>query len=204
MTTEGVVGKVHVRVNANLKARSLRELEEAKKRMHVAAFHFLLDELETELKELAAGEEAAERSRTDTACSSYFSVEALCDGIMKDCRSILAKHEGRAAADFLDDGAYRYFVAESLETKDMGRYKFLLWLHGTDNAGEINSYKDLKMCHREWNQLQHRRLAGLQGPERAHAALQLCRSLGLVRSEIEERNNFDETPLIRAAADGER
>lgn len=210
---------MHVRVNANLKARSLTELEEAKKTMHVAAFRYLMGELDKELGELAGGEEAQERKKAD-ASSGLFggtdfegkrmisrggTVEALCEGIMEDCRAILTKHEGLPAADFLDDGVYRYLVAEALETKDMGKIKFLLWLHGTEMAGRINAFKHLKACHREWNLMQQRRLAKLEeGEVRAAAALGLCRSTGLVRREIEERNNFGETPLMRAAADGER
>ena len=204
MTEDGVVGKVRVRVNANLKARSLRELEEAKKNMHISAFRFLLTELEKELKELAAGEKAQEKKKSDPSCASYFSVEELCNGIMIACSDILTKHESHEAADYLDDAVYRYLVAESLETKEMGKYKFLRWLHGTDSAGEINTYKDLKQCHREWNILQKRELSKLAGEERVQAALALCRSMGLVRIKIDEHNTFDETPLIRAAADGER
>ena len=210
--------QVHVRVNANLKARSPTELEEAKKTMHVASFRYLMGELDKELGELAAGEEAQERKKADTYTGGFSvtdfegneieregTVEALCEGIMEDCRAILTKHEGLPAADFLDDGVYRYLVAEALETKDMGKIKFLLWLHGTEEAGMINVSKHLKACHREWNLMQQRRLAELEGGEvRSTAALGLCRSMGLVRREIEERNNFGETPLMRAAADGER
>ena len=209
---------MHVRVNANLKARSLTELEEAKKTMHVAAFRYLMGELDKELGELAAGEEAQERKKADTFTGVFGwtdfegryicrggTVKALCKGIMEDCRAILTKHEGLPAADFLDDGVYRYLVAEALETKDMGKIKFLLWLHGTEQAGSINTCLHLKACHREWNLMQQRRLAELEGGEvRAAAALGLCCSTGLVRREIEERNNFGETPLMRAAADGER
>ena len=216
-TAHGVITVMGLRVNANLKARSLLELEEAEKRMHVAAFRYLIDELEKELRELAAGEEAEERKKTDNGLSGSFSatpagkkieregtVEALCDGIVEDCRAILTRHEELPAEDFLDDGVYRYLVAESLETKDMGRYKFLLWLRGSEDAGKINVWKSLKECHREWNLLQQRRLAAAQGDERAALALDLCRSTGLVRREIEERNNFGQTPLMSAAADIER
>jgi hypothetical protein len=207
-----------VRVNANLKARSLTELEEAKKTMHVAAFRYLMGELEKELGELAAGPEAQERTKADPYTGSFRgtdfegnkierggTVEALCKGIVEDCGAILTKHEGLPAADFLDDGAYRYLVAEALETKEMGKTKFLLWLRGTDEAGRVNAYKNLKECQREWNLMQQRRLAEMdEGDARAAAALGLCRSTGLVRREIEERNSFVETPLMRAAADGER
>jgi hypothetical protein len=87
----------------------------------------------------------------------------------------------------------------------MGKTKFLLWLRGTESAGSINTYKHLKACHREWNLKQQCRLAELEGRDaRAALALELCRSTGLVRREMEERNNFGETPLMRAAADGER
>jgi hypothetical protein len=49
--------------------------------------------------------------------------------------------------------------------------------------------------------LLQRRLAAIKGDERARAALEQCRSTGLVLVEIKERNNYGETPLMRAAAD---
>ncbi len=53
--------------------------------------------------------------------------------------------------------------------------------------------------------MQQRRLTVLEeGGGRVAAALGLCRSTGLVRREIEVHNNVGETPLMRAAADGER
>ena len=207
-----------MRVNANLKARSLAELEEAKKTMHVAAFRYLMGELDKELRELAVGSEAEERRMSDSGTGGFVGtdfegneifreggVEALCQGIMEDCGAVLRKHEGLPAEDFLDDGVYRYLVAEALETKEMGKTKFLLWLCGTEKAGSINAFKHLKQCQREWNLMQQRRLAEKEGgEERAAAALELCRGTGLVRRGMEERNHFGETPLMRAAADGER
>jgi hypothetical protein len=131
--------QVRVRVNTNLKARSLSELEEAKKSMHAAAFRYLISELERELRELASGGEAEERKKTDRSSDDVYVIEldgkeiklessmgALCVGIVEDCRDVLSKHEDLPAEDFLDDGMYRYLVAESLETKEMGKYKFLL------------------------------------------------------------------------------
>ncbi len=111
-----------VRVNANVKARSLTELKWAKKTMHVAAFRYLMGELDKELRELAAGQEAQERTKADNITALFGvidfelegkqisrggTVEALCEGIMEDCRAILTKHEGLPAADLLDDGVYR-------------------------------------------------------------------------------------------------
>jgi hypothetical protein len=95
------------------------------------------------------------------------------------------------------------FFAESLETKDMGHYKFLLWLQGKDSTHFLSS-RNLKECHRQWNVLQQRKLALLEGEEQAKLALELCRSKGLIRATIEECNNFGETPFLAAAATGER
>ena len=211
---------MRVRVNSNLKARSLRELEEEKKGMHIATFRYLIGELEQKLRELASGQQAEERKQMDTGINETWivrrqgqedirhtgTVEALCEGIVEECRLILTKHERLDPEYYLNGDKYRYLVAESLETKEMGMFKFLLWLHSERKAGGISIYRNIKDCHREWNLLQHRKLALLKGePEKqAEVALELCSSMGLVRSEIDERDNFGETPLIRAAAEGDR
>ena len=194
---------MQVRLNTNLKARSLPQLVEQKRRMHLAAFERLLDELDEELREQAQGAEARAREETDRMARDY-GASKLCDAIMAQCRAMLAAHESCAAGDFHDDDLYRLLVSESLDAKEMGKNKFRLWLHGREFAYYLGP-KPLNGCNRQWHLLQETSLASAAGDEgRAELALALCKGNGLVMRSVDERSGFGETPLISAAADGER
>jgi len=61
----GLVWTIGVRVNANLKSLTVEELEGRKKKMHLAAFDYLLVETERALKAAAGKEESLARLKQD-------------------------------------------------------------------------------------------------------------------------------------------
>ncbi len=202
-SAHGILSKVQVRLNTNLKALSLQQLVEQKRRMHLASFAYLLDELEKELQEQAQGSEARAREEMDQMAHDCRACD-LCDSIMEQCRAILAAHESCTAEDYHNDDLYRSLVSESLDTKEMGKNKFRLWLYGREFAYYLRP-KPLKGCNRQWNLLQETELANEADDEKvAELALALCRGNGLVMRSVDERSSYGETPLISAAADGER
>mmetsp|Transcript_42079 Transcript_42079/g.87924 ORF Transcript_42079/g.87924 Transcript_42079/m.87924 type:complete len:657 (-) Transcript_42079:439-2409(-) len=207
VTSTGVVGRLRLRLNANLKARNLSELEGQKKQMHLASFKYLLDELERQLVEMASGPEAKRKSDLyDPYTKADFGTTSVqyAAKIVKQTREVLA-HEHLPAVDFVDDDVYRSLVAESLEVRDMGKEKFFLWMRGPHNNWAIDlKDRSLKACHREWNMYQEGQLSNVDGDERASLALEICKSKGLLRKDVNERNTFGETPILAAAADGER
>ena len=202
LTEHGLVAKFRIRLNVNLKSRTCEELVAQKKQMHISSFEYLLDELAQELAELVASPDAASRALRDPL-TRVANAGQLRSRIMEQCREVLRQHQAVPAELYLDDCMYRSLVAESLEVKEMGKYKFDLWLRGLE-PGLFVQRKGLRMCHREWNLMQELQLASLRGGERAALALELCRSKGLLRHTIDERNGFGEAPLLTAAANGDR
>jgi hypothetical protein len=202
-SAHGILNKVQVRLNTNLKAWSLQQLVDQKRRMHLASFEYLLDELDKELREQARGLEARAREETDQKAHVYRASD-LCDAIMAQCRLILAAHESCTADEFHDDDLYRSLVSESLDAKEMGKNKFRLWLYGSEFAFYLGP-KPLNGCNRQWHLLQETRLASAADNDAgAELALALCKGNGLLMRSVHERSIFDETPLLSAAANGER
>ena len=201
VTQLGMINKVQVRVNTNVKFRFLEELVEEKKRLHINTFKYVMDQLEKQLLDLAQSDDAKIRAAMDQR-DWEVSATDLVTAIMQDCRAVVSLHSNREAEEYLDDGTYRAMVEESLAVKEMGRYKFLLWLEGSETAVEIKS-RGLLFCHRKWNVMQEQKLRLLRGDMHVRMALELCRSKGLLRSnDLEERDVSGETPLLKAAADG--
>jgi hypothetical protein len=208
VTSAGVVGRLRLRLNANLKARNLSELEGQKKQMHLSSFKYLLDELERQLVEMASGPEAKRKSDLyDPYTKADFGTTGVqyAAKIVEQTREVLLAHEQLPAADFVDDDIYRSLVAESLEVRDMGKEKFFLWMRGPLNNWAIDlKNRSLKACHREWNMYQEGQLLNVDRDEKASMALEICKSKGLLRKDVNERNTFGESPILAAAADGER
>jgi hypothetical protein len=203
-TKDGPVRMVPVRIDANLKALTIEELLMQKKAMHLNAFSFLVDEVERDLRALAEGDKAAERTRRDRTASEV-TCRLLAERITAQCRSVLKRHEEVPPEQYVeDDGVNRLLVSESLDVVDMAKSKWDLWVGGGEAAQWLLD-RGLNSCRRQWQMLQERRLAGCgDGAERETLALALCRNKGLLRERVDEVDSFGEAPLLKAAADGDR
>ena len=207
VTRYGIVGKLRVRVNANLKAPTLTELLNQKRNMHLASFRYLVAELGKELEELGRSEAAAAREGVDEFQPNdwrHKPTSEFIEHILSECRAVLRQHEAMSAEELLEDGAYRSAVAEALSVKEMGKKKFMLWLTGGPQKLFVMR-RGLKQSYRDWMLRQEALLASMPREEdRRAAALELCRSVGLLRRSVDEVNVFGETPLFDVAADHER
>jgi hypothetical protein len=204
VTEFGIVDKVLLRVNTNTKTPTCQERQGQKKRMHLTAFQYLLDHLEKELRERAMDQDAKEKQKSD---SSYAWLEqgqcGLVSNIMRKCRRIYDSHKAMNDEVYFDDAVYRSVVSESLDVIAMGKNMFLLWLHGGMNAYFVTGHPLLE-CHRLRIMEQKKQLNSCVAENHEKYALDLCRNLGLVRTNVHERNVFGETPLLCAAANGAR
>ncbi len=79
---EGVVTVVPLRINANLKAKTLDELTGEKKSLHIASFNHLRQEMRRDFLEHSA----------DTGVRAYL------DGVLGEAESVYARHDGADAA----------------------------------------------------------------------------------------------------------
>ena len=201
MTELGVVNKVLLRVNANTKTPTCKELEGQKKRMHLASFQYLLDRLEKDLKERAAASDAEERKKEDYSASGP--EKGLVTTIMEKCKYVYDAHEAMSAELYFEEANYRSIVAESLDVIAMGQNTFRLWLRGSMPALLVKMASLLE-CHRSWTAYQKKQLKLCPEEDRVKVAQELCRNIGLIRNSVNERSIFGETPLLTAAANGAR
>ena len=91
VTSDGLLGKVHIRINMNIKSRTCEDLVSMKKEMHISSFKYLLGELEKELKESAKSDEAVERARNDISFAlsgEGYSLDVFVCEIVKQCQMI--------------------------------------------------------------------------------------------------------------------
>ena len=131
VTADGIIGKIHVRLNANTKSRRCEEIVAQKKSMHLASFRFLVEDVFASLLSMAEERGAGARLAGDPSKAAdvkKFTVEGLVDAVHSQCLTVLKKHEERPAVDYAKDSVYRVLVTEALDVKAWAVSKFLLWL----------------------------------------------------------------------------
>ena len=173
--------------------------------MHLAAFRFLADETARDLRRIAAEEGAEARLDRDGERvwnRTRHTIEMLISRIMELVKEVLARHEGLAAEDYTDDGAFRRLVHEMMEARAWAESLLRLYLEDASRGIRNRMTKTLREAHRELVAFRTREMAGLAGEARRAAAERLCVLRGYAAERIGETNAAGEDPLVCAAADG--
>jgi hypothetical protein len=174
--------------------QSLDDLRTKKKVMYGTVFKMVLDELELELNYQMA--RCTNHRKTQLDCSMMITK------ILRQCQDHMKTLCDLKAQEYFDDNIFRWLNNQMMDVKEMGLQKFRLWIEADGTAQNVDL--GLLEWKREWNKLQRKQLALLEGGEQASMALILCQSLGLLRLDVKERNELGETPLLNAAACGVR
>jgi len=207
-TATGQVTIVPVRVNVNLKAERLEQLEEKKKAIHLTGFEFRVGELRQKLQQVALAGDADARLKRDkvrqeTHWKKPHTVEGYIDAQVKKVEAVLARHRALAAADYSDDALYRGLVAESLDAARMAESALQWWMR--DEGQPIAGIEDdpLLDCQRRFESflsLQFSNAADLRGRRAAAVDLSIARSL--LRADANEVDENGEARLIALVARG--
>ena len=207
VTEEGVVGRIRVRLNANLKARTCDEIVAQKKTTHLAAFRFLINELAHRLRTIATEEGAEDRVAKDPSrLSCKGTVEGLIKRIVGQAEEVLARHERFPATDYTNDRLFKGLVHDMMDARAMAESTLRVYLE--DHSQYIREYLvheagvSLLEGHRRLVAARARAVGALEGAERRAAAERLCVLRGRVTERIGETHAAGEDPLVRTAADG--
>jgi hypothetical protein len=203
VTGSGVVRVLPVKVNANLKARTVEEQLALKKDMHLTAFQHRLHEIEQDLVARSAGEAAQARLGRDRSADAGFTTTGFAARILDQCRDVLARHKAAGMDEYVSDRAYRDLVLEMIDVRRLALAKFDEWLDNGLSFIRFHWNIPLKEGYRLWTVLLTRRLCECgPGPARREAALDVCKARGLVVDCVHEINDMGETRLMCAAAEG--
>ena len=186
----GLLQTIDVGVFSNGMATTTDELLGRKRQLHLKAFEGLLGQLRRDMLH-----EAAERAAPDMSKAR----EAI-DQVIKDVTEVLQRHRGTDEDKYTSASDFRGLNEDMVDACTFGLSKFLLWLEGGSDAAACLNW-NLRTCHRLLIALRRRRLASIEGYERAKACADLCRLMGLARRHVTELNEVGESLLMQAAAD---
>lgn len=224
VTPHGIVSTIPVRANANLITSTIEELVSQKRSMHLAAFAFLLDELQADLEALAEEGGAAARwareKESETAKKwekngekrQIPTVAEFIGGIVVQAKKVYEQQAQVSDAEYVSDEVFRALVMEMLETKLFARSKLLWWLEDSNNLitnqGVDLSYstvtyvaESLRGAHEGYLAFLFARLRdpATSGEEKQRVALRLCKLKGLVKAAVDEEDAQHHIPFTRAA-----
>jgi hypothetical protein len=190
-----LVGKVKLSIQLSHQFQSLDDVRVNKKLMHEQVFKMVMNNLERELNWQVGLCKSGLKRKSDGSL--------VIKTILEQCRAHMKSHLdiNLKVQEHFDDTYFCWLFLKTMDLKDMSHGKFKLWLED-DEAG----YADMSPLEwkRGWIKSQLKQLSLVTGEERASTALTLCRRLGLLRLEVKELNELGETPLLAAAAGGER
>jgi uncharacterized protein len=211
-TKDGIINKISVRMNNNVKTQTVEELRQLKKSLHLNAFKYILNEIESDLSALTQARFVNSRAEADLSIakaevsalgpeSNTSAISMLKDRILQDCKKRYRKHVEKNPDEFIQDETYRGLVRDMMETKAMAISKLRLWLEDPAQLW----YEVLEMPLRT----AHRTLIGFleggiadAGEETTQASYELCKMKNLITVSIDELNDLDEPIIIQASAEG--
>ena len=212
VTKDGVVSKICVRMNNNVKTQTVEELRQLKKTLHLDAFKYIKHEISSDLEALIQARYVESRAEADisldkksfdsfSASNDKSPIKVLRDTIINNVEERFKKHEDSSAEDFIQDETYRCLVREMMETKPMAISKLRLWLE--DSTQSWNTVRGMEL------RIAHRTLIGFleselqkAGEETPQAAYELCKMKTLIASSIDEVNELGEPIMIQICAEG--
>ena len=213
-TIHGVVQVIPVRVNANIKTKTVEELVDQKKIMHLTAFNYLVHEIENELAEVAGGIDgrAEQRLACDKTREANHTVAGFIGKIVEQCRDVESRHKAVSSHLYIKDQVFRGLVLEMIDVKLMAVSKLREWLENTSYSFiRFRWGAALRTAHRRYVAYLEKELkqrGGDAAPEHGDgdggkaASLQLCRFMGLMVDSVDEVNELGETRLMCSAAEG--
>jgi len=196
VTPDGPVTVIPVRANANLKSQTVEELQARKKTIHVTTFENLMYDIERDLNFHIESMEA----QNHPSLHHFHRMKQIA---VDECQVVLDKHRSHPVEFYLDDYQYKGAVIEMLDFREMAMGMF-------EYAEEFNAEAGAQFRLREIYRLYLgnmtqivRNSADYDESRVKDVAFKLCKVQGLVHKDLEETNELQETPLVRASAEGD-
>ncbi len=123
MTPSGIVAKLHVRLNINLKSKTCLELVSQKKQIHTSCFNYLLRELEKDLwlQEKDYKVRYQQDVEAHLTWSANLEFQLVVDDFVARCKDVLVKHQQTKDEVFLVDESFKAIVGEMLSSKQKAK-----------------------------------------------------------------------------------
>ena len=127
---------VPVRLNVNLKAETLEQLENKKKDWHMTSFSYRIEELRNHLKLISVEGNAAARLQRDGVRRTSIMLDQLIESLIEKVVIVKSRHSVMKASDYSNEAIYRSLVSESLDVCRYARSILQLWLEDHSKRSE--------------------------------------------------------------------
>ena len=204
-TDQGPVRIITVRINANNMTRTVEELLDQKKKMHIASFEYCLEEMHRNM--LLRKEAFDLRLSQDVSGQMLYgikSIESFVAFIGRLARVFLDKHRKVDAEEYLEDQTYRALVTEMLEAKRFAESMLELYLVDRSQTMQVLQTFSLRMAHRMYISFLRMKISSfdVDSEPLKQSAIHLCKVQGLLKVSVDEKNEMGESRMMQGSADG--
>jgi ankyrin repeat protein len=202
VTPDGIVIVIPVKINANLRTKTVDAYREQQKELHISSFRYLIDEIKEQITANETMAKAEQRLALDSSRGTH-TVESFLNNIVEKCNNVYSRHLAVNAEEFINDKKFRKMVLEMVDVRMMAMSKLQEWLDNTSSS--FIAYRmtaELRTVHRRRINFLAQQLATTSPDSKIKFALDLSTAKGLIIDSINEENDLGESPLMAAAAEG--
>ena len=181
-------------MNMNVKTMTVEELKGQKKSIHLSGFQYMLGEIRSNLRQVAAYGNADLRLQSEMSRSQCTTpVQALVESIVYQCHTVFLRHCNLDSDQYADDESFSALLGEMKSAKAHARSKFRLWLEDSNQILTTVCDVPLLHAHRALIAFLERRVASEPPEQRAATALELCKLSSLLVTSVGETNELSRT-----------
>ena len=203
-TCKGKVLVIPARINANLKAKTIEEIQAQRRNLHMSLVENVVREVKRDVKELQNSAVYQERKVADPTGQN--SGDLVAETVIEECDEVLQLHVSKDADFFNEDHNYNKILGEALKLKANAMSKVHYWIDNKEVwASDHHKRKILDAARLVYGRRVNKFLDAKQSGdvnEIKMLARQLCIEEGFMARDLDEVDDNGETPLHVAAASG--
>ena len=202
-TPKGRVTVIPARINANLKAKTIEEIQAQRRGLHLSLVENVVREVRRDIREVQKSPAFSQRKAADPTKNK---VQHMLSRIVKECEHTLEVHSAKEVEWFNNDHNYDKILGEAILLKTHAMGKLSYWMDNKEVWASDHYKRTLIECSRLKYGRALNRFWDVKDSGDTNSAKELAKHLcieqGFITGELDEIDDHGETPLHAVAADG--
>ena len=205
-TPKGRVTVISARINANLRAKTIEEIQAQRRNLHMGLVQNCVKEVKRDLHHEKQTAAFAQRKALDPSTVDKRHVSTMVSSIVDECERVVERHAQKEIAWFNTDHNYDKILGEAILLKARAMGKLSYWMDNKEVWASDHKERSLlassrlhygRLLNRFWDA---RDSGDLETSK--DLAKRLCMEQGFITGELDDLDDNQEAPLHAAAADG--
>lgn len=205
-TPKGRVTVIPARINANLRAKTIEEVQAQRRNLHMGLVQNCVKEVKRDIHHEEKTAAFAQRKALDPSTMDKHHVSKMVSSIVDECERVVERHAQKEIAWFNVDQNYDKILGEAVLLKGRAMGKLSYWMENKEVWAMDHAKRSLlassrlhygRLLNRFWDARDRGDLGASKD-----LAKRLCMEQGFITGELDDLDDNQEAPLHAAAADG--